>query len=87
LANLATKAGVEGRGRFRIHAPLISMRKDEIIRRGVELGVDYSLTWSCYDPLPGKRACAACDSCRLRLEAFARAGIPDPACYGAREER
>ncbi len=81
LANLATKAGVEGRGRFRVHAPLLQLRKDEIIRRGLALGVDYSLTWSCYDPTPAGLACGTCDSCRLRLEAFERVGVTDPARY------
>ncbi len=81
LANLATKAGVEGRGQFRIHAPLLQWRKDEIIGRGLELGVDYGLTWSCYDPTPASLACGECDSCRLRREAFARAGVADPARY------
>jgi 7-cyano-7-deazaguanine synthase len=80
-ANLATAAGVEGRGRFRIHAPLIRMTKDEIIRRGLELGVDYGLTHSCYDPTPEGLACGRCDSCRLRLEAFERVGRPDPVAY------
>jgi 7-cyano-7-deazaguanine synthase len=81
LANLATKAGVEGQGRFRVHAPLLQLRKDEIIRRGLELGVDYSQTWSCYDPTPDGRSCGACDSCRLRLDAFSRVGIADPIRY------
>jgi 7-cyano-7-deazaguanine synthase len=82
LANLATKAGVEGSRRFRIHAPLVTMTKDAIIRRGLELGVDYGLTHSCYDPTPGGRSCGRCDSCRLRLEAFRRLGIDDPIAYG-----
>ena len=80
-ANLATKAGVEGRGRFRVHAPLIAMTKEQIIRRGLALGVDYGLTHSCYDPDPEGRACGRCDSCRLRLDAFDRVGIADPAPY------
>ena len=80
-ANLATKAGVEGAGRFRIHAPLLHLTKEQIIRRGLELGVDYGLTHSCYDPNPDGLACGRCDSCRLRLEAFARVGIADPARY------
>ena len=84
LANLATKAGVEGAGQFRVHAPLLELRKDEIIRRGLELGVDYSLTWSCYDPTPVGLACGACDSCQLRLEAFVRVGVPDPLRYAER---
>jgi 7-cyano-7-deazaguanine synthase len=81
LANLATKAAVEGRGRFRVHAPLLQMGKDEIIRRGTDLDVDYGLTWSCYDPTPEGLACGACDSCLLRLNAFQRVGIPDPVRY------
>jgi len=80
LANLATKAGVEGT-RFRIHAPLISMSKAEIIRRGTELGVDFSLTHSCYDPTNEGLACGHCDSCRLRLEGFRAAGLVDPIQY------
>jgi 7-cyano-7-deazaguanine synthase len=77
LANLATKAGVEG-ARFRIHAPLLEMSKAQIIRRGLELGLDYGLTHSCYDPGPDGRACGACDSCRLRQKGFAGAGAVDP---------
>jgi 7-cyano-7-deazaguanine synthase len=70
LANLATQAGVEGRGRFRIHAPLLTLDKPQIIRRGLELGVDYSLTHSCYDPTAEGLACGRCDSCRIRRSAF-----------------
>jgi 7-cyano-7-deazaguanine synthase len=81
LANLATKAGVEGAGRFRIHAPLLTMTKTEIIARGLELGVDYGLTHSCYDPTPDGRSCGRCDSCVLRLEAFAKLGLSDPIPY------
>jgi 7-cyano-7-deazaguanine synthase len=81
LANLATKAGVEGTGRFAIHAPLIHMTKGAIIRKGLSLGVDYSRTHSCYDPTPEGLACGHCDSCRLRLKGFAEAGIEDPASY------
>jgi 7-cyano-7-deazaguanine synthase len=81
LANLATRAGVEGRGRFRIHAPLLTLAKDQIILRGLELGVDYSLTHSCYDPTPDGRACGRCDSCALRLAAFTRLGLTDPVAY------
>jgi 7-cyano-7-deazaguanine synthase len=84
LANLATKAGVEGTSRFRIHAPLIAMSKAEIIRRGVELGVDYSLTTSCYSPDASGRACGSCDSCLLRLAGFRDAGIADPIEYQRR---
>src|SRR5262249_33949783 len=78
LANLATKAGVEKRGRFRIHAPLVQLSKAEIIKLGASLGVDYSLTHSCYDPAPDGAACGRCDSCKLRRDGFMTAGIPDP---------
>jgi len=81
LANLATKAGVEGTAQYRIHAPLLNMTKDEIIRAGIEAGVDFSLTHSCYDPTPEGLACGACDSCVLRRRGFQDAGIPDPTCY------
>jgi 7-cyano-7-deazaguanine synthase len=81
LANLATKAGVEGKIKFRIQAPLIRLTKAEIIRRGLALGVDYSLTHSCYDPAPDGRACGQCDSCLLRKKGFREAGIPDPTRY------
>jgi 7-cyano-7-deazaguanine synthase len=81
MANLATRAGVESRGRFRIHAPLIQLTKDQIIQRGLELGVDYGMTHSCYDPAPDGRACGRCDSCRLRIMAFERLGRTDPAAY------
>lgn len=81
LANLATRAGVEGQ-RLRVHAPLIAMTKAEIIRRGVELGVDYGLTVSCYQATATGLACGRCDSCRLRAQGFQRAGIPDPTRYG-----
>lgn len=77
LAALATKAGVEGT-RFRIHAPLLRLSKAEIVRRGIELGLDYGLTHSCYDPGPDGRPCGRCDSCRLRARGFTEAGIPDP---------
>ena len=80
LASLATKAGVEGT-QFRIHAPLIAMSKAEIIRKGTELGVDFSLTRSCYDPTADDAACGQCDSCRLRLEGFRAAGRVDPIRY------
>lgn len=80
LANVATKAAVEG-GRFRIRAPLIRLSKAEIIRLGVSLGVDYSLTHSCYDPSPAGLACGRCDSCVLRRAGFAAAGVPDPTRY------
>ena len=78
MANLATRAGVEGVTRTSIHTPLISMTKAEIIRRGVALGVDYSLTHSCYDPSADGRPCRACDSCVLRAKGFAEAGLDDP---------
>jgi 7-cyano-7-deazaguanine synthase len=81
LANLATKAGVEGRTRIRIHTPLIQLSKCAIIRLGAELEVDFSLTHSCYDPDRNGRACGRCDSCRLRLAGFAQAGIQDPLEY------
>jgi 7-cyano-7-deazaguanine synthase len=81
MANLATKAGVEGKTRTRIHVPLIEMAKAEIIRKGLELGVDYALTWSCYDPAPDGRACGLCDSCQLRLKGFIEAGLDDPISY------
>ena len=77
LANLATRAGVEG-ARFHIHTPLIAMSKAEIIRRGLELGLDYALTHSCYDPSPSGQACGRCDSCVLRARGFADAGVRDP---------
>ena len=81
LANLATKAGVEGRLKFAIHAPLVEMTKAQIIRRGTELGVDYGLTHSCYDPAEDGRSCGRCDACRLRLKGFAEAGLKDPLTY------
>ena len=80
LAGVATKAGVEGT-RFKIHAPLIDMSKADIIRAGTELGVDFSLTVSCYQAGPDGTACAKCDSCRLRAAGFAAAGLPDPTRY------
>ena len=83
LAGVATKAGVEGT-KFRIHAPLISMSKADIIRKGTELGVDFSLTHSCYDPTTDGLACGACDSCRLRLAGFRDAGLTDPIRYSER---
>ena len=82
MANLATKAAVEGM-RLRIHAPLIDLTKAEIIRTGQALGVDYGLTVSCYQADEAGRACGACDSCRLRREGFAAAGVPDPTAYRA----
>lgn len=81
MANLATKAGVEGTQHLKIHAPLMQLSKEGIIRRGLELGVDYSTTRSCYDPDASGRGCGTCDSCLLRLRGFAAVGIPDPAEY------
>jgi 7-cyano-7-deazaguanine synthase len=77
LADVATRAGVEG-ARFRVHAPLIQLSKADIIRRGNELGLDYGLTHSCYDPAPSGRPCGHCDSCVLRAKGFAEAGVADP---------
>ncbi len=81
LANLATKAGVEEAGRFQIHTPLLQMKKSEIIRRGLDLGINYSLTHSCYDPTEEGRACGHCDSCLLRKQGFADLGLSDPALH------
>ena len=81
MANLATKAGVEGKSRLKIHAPLLHMTKAAIIAKGIELGVDYSLTWSCYDPSADGRACGLCDSCQLRVKGFYEAGAVDPIAY------
>ena len=83
LANLATKAGVEGTAAFRVRAPLIAMTKAEIVRRGVALGVDYSLTHTCYDPDAAGRSCGRCDACQLRRQGFADAGLVDPLAYPA----
>ena len=80
MANLGTKAGVEGR-RFQIHTPLIKLSKAEVTRKGIELGVDLSLTHSCYDPTPDGLACGECDSCLLRLKGFREAGLKDPIRY------
>jgi 7-cyano-7-deazaguanine synthase len=81
MARLATKAGVEGTAPVHIHAPLVDLTKAEIIRCGVELGVDYSATISCYDPAPHGAACGECDACRLRAKGFAEAGVDDPTRY------
>jgi 7-cyano-7-deazaguanine synthase len=81
LANLATKAAVEGQGTYRVHAPLVRLTKAEIIRLGTRLGVDFRQTHSCYDPDDGALACGRCDSCQLRLKGFAEAGLKDPAVY------
>ena len=83
LARLATKAGVEGRP-LTVHTPLIALSKAEIIRLGLSLGLDYGLTHSCYDPLPGGRPCGHCDSCRLRAAGFAEAGATDPLIHSRR---
>lgn len=83
LANLATKAGVEGTSRFKIHTPLIRMTKAEIIKKGHALGLDFALTWSCYEPTADGRACGLCDSCLLRLKGFKEAGLTDPLPYAA----
>jgi 7-cyano-7-deazaguanine synthase len=81
MANLATKAAVEGKVQLKIHTPLIRMTKAEIIKQGNELGLDYSFTWSCYDPTADRKACALCDSCQLRLKGFTEAGLSDPIPY------
>jgi len=81
LAQVATRAGSKNAGRFTVHAPLIELSKAGIIRRGLELGVDYSITHSCYDPADDGAACGACDACLLRRKGFAEAGVPDPTRY------
>jgi 7-cyano-7-deazaguanine synthase len=83
MANLATQTVVEGKGRFHIHTPLIDMTKAQIILTGTALGVDYAMTHSCYDPSPQGLACSRCDSCTLRRNGFAAAGVPDPTRYAA----
>ena len=83
MANLATRAGVTGEGRFNIHAPLIEMSKSDILRTGVRLGVDYALTTSCYDPADDGAACGRCDACILRRNGFEEAGIEDPTRYAS----
>jgi 7-cyano-7-deazaguanine synthase len=80
LADIATKAGVEGEG-FKVRAPLLHMSKAEIAAEAARLGLDAGLSWSCYDPAPGGKHCGLCDSCRLRSKAFAEAGLPDPTAY------
>jgi len=84
LAAVATVAGAEHGVRFRVRAPLLELSKAEIIRRGLELGVDYGLTWSCYDPNPDGLACGRCDSCQLRRRGFDEAGAEDPTIYASR---
>jgi 7-cyano-7-deazaguanine synthase len=86
MANLATKAAVEGRQKIQIHAPLIELSKAQIIARGLELGVDYAITHSCYDPDQEGRACGTCDSCSLRIKGFREAGVADPTRYQERFE-
>ena len=81
MGNLATKAGVEGKERLKIHTPLIDLTKAQIIQKGLQLGVDYSLTHSCYDPDDQGLACGVCDSCQLRLKGFREAGVDDPVKY------
>ncbi|MER6619347.1 MULTISPECIES: 7-cyano-7-deazaguanine synthase QueC [unclassified Streptomyces] len=81
MANLATKAGVEGTSKITLHSPLIALSKADIVREGLRLGVDYSLTSSCYDPDEQGRACGKCDTCLLRLKGFAEAGVSDPVQY------
>ena len=81
MASLATRSGVEGRQRLRIRTPLIHMTKAEIIRAGTAVGLDYSLTLSCYDPAPDGAACGRCDACALRRKGFVEAGVPDPTLY------
>lgn len=81
LANLATAAGVEGRGKFRIHAPLLLLSKADTIRKGQALGLDYGLTHTCYDPDPAGKSCGHCDACLIRLAAFRELGIDDPVAY------
>ena len=81
LANLATKAGVEGKESLKIHTPLIQLSKAKIIQKGLDLGVDYAMTHSCYDPAEGEISCGACDSCQLRLKGFQEAGVEDPIKY------
>jgi 7-cyano-7-deazaguanine synthase len=85
MANLATRAGVEGKVHYAIHTPLISLTKAQIVTRGMALGVDFSRTHSCYDPTPQGLACGLCDSCRLRLKGFMEAGVADPARYVSRD--
>ncbi len=87
MANLATKSGVEGRMKIKVHTPLIRMTKADIIKKGKELGLDFSLTWSCYDPTPDDLACGQCDSCHLRLRGFREAGFDDPIRYTAGTRR
>jgi 7-cyano-7-deazaguanine synthase len=84
MANLATKAGVENRQRLTIHTPLIMLSKAQIIKKGLDLGVDYSLTSTCYDPSPSGEACGTCDACQLRLKGFSENNLSDPISYVGR---
>jgi 7-cyano-7-deazaguanine synthase len=86
LAELATKAGVDGHP-FRIHAPLQFMTKADVVREAAALGLDAGMSWSCYDPAPGGMHCGLCDSCRLRMKGFEEAGLPDPTRYAARPQQ
>jgi 7-cyano-7-deazaguanine synthase len=81
MANLATKAGVEGTARYRVHTPLLALSKAGIVQAAAAQGLDMGLTWSCYDPTPDGKHCGRCDSCRLRQKGFAEAGVPDPTIY------
>jgi 7-cyano-7-deazaguanine synthase len=81
MANLATRAGIEGKGQFTIHAPLMNLHKTGIIKLGNSLGVDYGQTWTCYDPGPTGRSCGHCDACQLRLAAFRQLNLTDPVAY------
>lgn len=81
MANLATRAGIEGRGKFLIHSPLMYLQKADIIRLGLSMGVNYGHTWTCYDPGVTGRACGHCDACQMRLAAFGQLGVSDPAAY------
>jgi len=83
MANLATKAGIEGTARYRVHTPLIALSKAGIVRAAADAGLDMALTWSCYDPTPDGRHCGLCDSCRLRKKGFFEAGVADPTDYAA----
>lgn len=81
MANLATKAGVEGTARYRVHTPLLALSKAGIVQAAAAQGLDMGMTWSCYDPTPDGKHCGKCDSCRLRQKGFAEAGVPDPTAY------
>jgi 7-cyano-7-deazaguanine synthase len=83
MANLATKASVEGKRKITIRIPVIKLNKAQIIRKGLDLGVDYGLTVSCYDPGPGGAPCGRCDACLLRRKGFGEAGVADPLCYSS----